>query len=102
MNQSSNDDNNNNNLPVLSSEQEIKEYLIKHQKLKSSVDEAAFIIAPSLISLYIYDKGKLIGEEAAILLANALSRNSTLKELYFYGTYYITRLIIIFHISNHN
>ena len=86
MQQSRNNDNNN-NLPVLSTKQEIAEYLIKHQKLKSSVDEAAFTIDPSLHRLEVYNQGKLIGEEAAILLADALSRNSTLKELRFYGTY---------------
>ena len=87
--QQSRNNGNNNNLPVLSTKQEIAEYLIKHQKLKSSVDEAAFTIAPSLIELYVCDKRKLIGEEAAILLADALSRNSTLQKLRLYGTYYI-------------
>ena len=75
-----------NNLPVLSTEQEINEHLIKHQQRKSSVDEAAFTIAPSLNSLYVYNKRQLIGEEAAILLADALSRNSTLKQLRLFGT----------------
>ena len=84
MQQSSNNDN---NLPVLATSLEIKEYLIKHQKLKSSVDEAAFTIDPSLITLAVCRQGKLIGEEAAILLADALSRNSTLKNLWFNGTY---------------
>ena len=81
--------NNNNNLQVLSTKDEIERHLIKHQQQKSSLQDpsAAFTIDPSLIELDIHWKGSSIGEVGAILLADALKRNTTLKTLYFYSTY---------------
>ena len=81
--------NNNNNLQVLSTEDEIERHLIKHQQQKSSLQDpsAAFTIAPSLITLDISEHGSRIGEVGAILLADALKRNTTLKTLYFSSTY---------------
>ena len=92
--------NNNNNLQVLSTEDEIESHLIKHQQQKSSLQDpsAAFTIAPSLIELDLSkdlfaiiwkkEKGRSrIGEVGAILLADALKRNTTLKTLYFSSTY---------------
>ena len=81
--------NNNNNLQVLSTKNEIERHLIKHQQQKSSLQDpsAAFTIAPSLSRLHIVNKGSSIGEVGAILLADALKRNTTLKALYFSSTY---------------
>ena len=81
--------NNNNNLQVLSTKDEIERHLIKHQQQKSSLQDpsAAFTIAPSLIELNISWEGSSIGEVGAILLADALKRNTTLKTLYFHSTY---------------